>query len=239
MVTLETPRLKKLLDTAAKEFAAFGFKGASLNRILARANISKGVAYYHFKDKSDLFGAVVKFYWDHVMEEVQFKPAELTAKDYWPRLADLYLRTTLLSLRSPWMLGMMKTMLTIPREVRTRGPVARMVDDFRALLSGLVKRGQELDLIRTDLEEEFIVAVLMGMDEGSDHWLSEHAKDMSQKDVERHVMAGLDMVRRMVAPTDSEGIPRLESSPRLADEAAVPADGAPAKRKSSRKVAAR
>ena len=55
------PRFEKLppekretiLETAAKEFAEFGYEGASLNQILAKSGISKGAAYYYFDNKED------------------------------------------------------------------------------------------------------------------------------------------------------------------------------------------
>ena len=41
----------RILEAAAKEFAAAGYENASLNRILEHAGLSKGAAYYYFDDK--------------------------------------------------------------------------------------------------------------------------------------------------------------------------------------------
>ena len=49
-----------LLDAALEEFSQHSFDEASVNRILKEAGISKGVFYYHFKDKEALYLCLVE-----------------------------------------------------------------------------------------------------------------------------------------------------------------------------------
>ena len=58
---LSTERRHDLLERAATEFALHGYEGASLNSILSGAGLSKGVFYYYFDDKADLFATVTDF----------------------------------------------------------------------------------------------------------------------------------------------------------------------------------
>src|SRR5437868_13029147 len=58
---LPQEKRERLLDIAAQEFATRGFEDASVNRILERAQMSKGAAYYYFEDKVDLFFTVVQY----------------------------------------------------------------------------------------------------------------------------------------------------------------------------------
>ncbi len=53
-------RRQKLLDAALEEFSQYSFDEASVNRILKTAGISKGVFYYHFKDKAALYICIVE-----------------------------------------------------------------------------------------------------------------------------------------------------------------------------------
>ena len=55
----------ELLHAALIEFAEKGYEQASINRILARAEMSKGAFYYHFLNKEALFAYLV----DTVVEE--------------------------------------------------------------------------------------------------------------------------------------------------------------------------
>ena len=50
---------KKLLESAKKEFLEKGFTGASLRTIAARAGVTTGAMYRHFKDKDAFFCALV------------------------------------------------------------------------------------------------------------------------------------------------------------------------------------
>jgi AcrR family transcriptional regulator len=46
-------------------------RGASLNRILEQAGISKGSAYYYFDDKADVFLTVVQRYLLEIAESIE------------------------------------------------------------------------------------------------------------------------------------------------------------------------
>ena len=48
-------RRKALLDAALCEFSEKRYESASLNAILKKAGVSKGVFYYYFEDKRDLY----------------------------------------------------------------------------------------------------------------------------------------------------------------------------------------
>ena len=57
---LDDPRKRAILAAAAEELAERGFAGASYNRIIERAGISKGAMYYYFADKDDLYRTVLQ-----------------------------------------------------------------------------------------------------------------------------------------------------------------------------------
>jgi TetR/AcrR family transcriptional regulator len=50
----------RLLEAAAREFAARGFAGASVDRIAAAARLNKAMIYYHFKSKADLYRQILR-----------------------------------------------------------------------------------------------------------------------------------------------------------------------------------
>ena len=49
-----------ILDAAAAEIAAHGLGGASINRVIAAAGMSKSSFYHYFEGKDDLYGAVTQ-----------------------------------------------------------------------------------------------------------------------------------------------------------------------------------
>ncbi len=50
---------QRILETAANLFMGQGFDGVSIRQIAESCNLSKAGLYYHFKDKEDLFLAVL------------------------------------------------------------------------------------------------------------------------------------------------------------------------------------
>jgi TetR/AcrR family transcriptional regulator len=50
----------RLFAAAAKEFAARGFAGASVDRIADAAGVNKAMLYYHFKSKAGLYGEILR-----------------------------------------------------------------------------------------------------------------------------------------------------------------------------------
>jgi AcrR family transcriptional regulator len=54
---LPAVRQHALLEAAAQEFGARGYDDASINRILERAGVSKGAAYYYFDDTGEIWRA--------------------------------------------------------------------------------------------------------------------------------------------------------------------------------------
>lgn len=54
-LSLETEKQTRILNAALKEFAHKGYKNASTNEIVKRAEISKGLLFHYFKNKKELF----------------------------------------------------------------------------------------------------------------------------------------------------------------------------------------
>ena len=51
---------RRIFDAAAREFAAHGFAGASVDRIAAAARLNKAMIYYHFTNKAELYREILR-----------------------------------------------------------------------------------------------------------------------------------------------------------------------------------
>ncbi len=56
---LSEEKRRKIEDIALDEFAEYGLEGASINRIVAAAEIAKGSFYQYFNDKLDLYSHII------------------------------------------------------------------------------------------------------------------------------------------------------------------------------------
>jgi AcrR family transcriptional regulator len=78
----QTRRL--LLDVARDLFAERGYAGTATEEVVQRAGVTRGALYYHFRDKQDLFRAVVE---DLEAANVQrFAEIVATITDPWEQL---------------------------------------------------------------------------------------------------------------------------------------------------------
>ena len=72
---------KRILDAAAKIFAAKGFDGASVSDIARRARVSKQLVHHHFRSKESLFEEV---------HDVRFRPVFEWQESIPKRATDLF-----------------------------------------------------------------------------------------------------------------------------------------------------
>lgn len=61
---------EKIIKAAIEEFAENGYKAASTNSICKKAKVSKGLIYYYFKSKEEIYLNALKFAIDRFKESV-------------------------------------------------------------------------------------------------------------------------------------------------------------------------
>lgn len=156
---LPAARRRALLDVAGRRFAADG-PGASLNAILAEAGVPKGVAYYYFDDKADLYATVLEDAWAEVVP-LWPRPDE----PLWPALRRLYVANLAAIRARPWV-------VELARSNPPDAVVARLAPIAEALTT-LWARVQA-EGIRPDLPPELLVQVVSGLDTAIDRWWAAH-----------------------------------------------------------------
>jgi AcrR family transcriptional regulator len=195
---MEPDRRQRLLRAAAKEFVSEGFEKASLGRIAEGAGVSKAALYYYFEDKADLYATVVRAAWERVSPEGRLPAfAALDAPSFWPAVEKLRDADLALCREEPW-LAVGELAYHPPGEAA--GAVAQVFDRARAFLRGLVRRGQELEVVRRDVPEELLIAMLTAVDAAAHHWMVDHRETLGTEEVERIARAGFTVVRAILSP---------------------------------------
>jgi AcrR family transcriptional regulator len=189
------------MEVAAQEFARYGFEDASINRILERAQMSKGATYYYFADKVDLFFTVVQYCNERLkLIDQEIDPATLTAETFWPTFAELHRQPLIRSFEQPWLFAAVNAARRLSPATLEREPLASFARQLIAWVMTIVKRGQELAVIRTDIPDELIFAWLQALDEASDRWLLAHWKDLDRAAIAQVSDQTVDAMRRALAP---------------------------------------
>ncbi len=181
---LPEAKRRAILEAAATEFSAYGYEGASINRILESVDLSKGAAYYYFDDKADLFRAVVQEYTGQITDLLLIDPLTLTAETYWPTLLSLHREPIQRLFDTPAFLGISKAL----RELMNSG---RLPPDYDLELTNLwdwldkvLIQGQKLGVVRTDLPHDILVALVVGIDSAGDDWMIRHWNEITREQVD-------------------------------------------------------
>ncbi|MGZ3603020.1 MAG: TetR/AcrR family transcriptional regulator [Ktedonobacterales bacterium] len=198
---MPSDKRERLLTSAAQEFAAYGFEGASLNRILEAAQIGKSSAYYYFEDKADLFCTVVAY----AVERLGLAPPDdvitsLTAETFWPTMAEAHDQPLLHAQQQPWLFGAARAVEHLTQESLRQPSLAQLAHYLVTAMTALIQRGQDLGLIRTDLPQELLVAWYRAIDGASDDWLVAHLDQLDQETIRRISRDTIASIRQALAP---------------------------------------
>lgn len=221
---LDADRRLRLLDAAAREFAAHGYDAASLNRVIAAEKLSKGQFYYYFDDKADLFLTALEWVWRQFIggnDEwvrtdgadpsnaraatadlpiadpiARFDIASLTADSFWPVTQRYGAEARRRIRRLPWLLEFSKLIMTPPADPVIRAVVAEKIESVRAIQREFIRRGQALGCIRTDLPEELLMALTLANKMAFDRWYVEHYESFT----EEQAAAMYDVTRSLLEP---------------------------------------
>jgi AcrR family transcriptional regulator len=195
---LSPARRGALLEAAAREFGAHGYEDASMNQILEQAGVSKGAAYYYFDDKEDLFLTVVQHYLDQLGIGNFVEMSEnVTAERFWLELSELYRNPFVRSRDFPWAFGVWRAAGEAWR-ARPNGRLADFANQYIGVLERLLKRGQQLGVVRTDLPDELLMAWVRAVDDASDRYILDHWEELDHDALAAAADRVVDGLRRLV-----------------------------------------
>ena len=200
---LPEEKRERLLDIAAQEFAAHGFEDASVNRILERAQMSKGAAYYYFEDKVDLFFTVVQHCIGRLMLiDTDFDTGGLTEANFWPTFAELHRQPLLRSFEQPWLFAAIRAAGHLSPATLEREPLATLARQIQTYVMNFIKKGQELGVIRSDIPDDLIYAWIRSLDGASDQWLLARWKQLERETIGRISDQTVEAMQRVLAPSE-------------------------------------
>lgn len=167
---LTSERRAALAEATVTEFARAGYEGASLNRIIRDAGMSKSSFYYFVGSKSELFDAVVRMLIADVAAQwTPPAPAEFGARAFWRHVDDVLEKfTKLAALPALQHLG---RIFYLPGDLDAGGGGARadLLDAVRGWVRAVLRVGRDAGQVREDLplelQAEVVFAVLRAIDE--------------------------------------------------------------------------
>lgn len=202
LAALPPERQAQLLNPAEAEFAAQGFAGASLNRILEQAGMSKGQAYYYISDKLDLYRAVIDRAFRRLASQMGFTFGTPTGPEaFWDRMKALFIRITEIMLAEERLSALA---CGIYESAETRGVLAAIDASIRDAAADLVTLGQNLGAVRDDMPHALLFDLLFGMALEMDRWLAAHWHELDETEALRLNMAMFAMLRAAASPVEEQ-----------------------------------
>jgi AcrR family transcriptional regulator len=180
---LDTERQEQILAAAAAEFAERGYGGASVNRILEGAGLSKGVLYYYFEDKEELFVTTLQRAMGRLFEESGMKEGgleeverwveALPAEGFWEALQAISREAAVVARSHEWWAQLARSWSRLREEPAARAAMEQVVDVGRRMARALIRRGRAIGLIRGDVPEALLVECFVALNEVTDRWIVE------------------------------------------------------------------
>lgn len=197
---LDEATRKKILETAAVEFAANGFEGTSLNRLIESLGISKGSFYYYFDDKADLFITVADRAWSVLMPAEIVDMGELNRDNFWPTLENVMGEARRRVHEYPWVIGFTRLIYDPPDNPGVRDALTERIEQARDWQADLIRKGRRLGTVRDDLPVELLQFLLVGADEAGDRWFVENWDHHTEEEIKRLFTEVFAIFRRMMEP---------------------------------------
>ncbi len=201
---LEPDRRRRLLAVAAQEFASKGYENASLGWIAEEAGFSKPALYYYFEDKADLYATVVRESWQRLSPEGHVDLDALDRETFWPALETYHLATFDRTREEPWLASVWKLAYHPPPSGAGAGAVAEVFERAQGFLKALLRRGQQLGVVRSDLPEALLIAIFTGADNAADHWLVDEWDELGADEVYRLSKRVFETMQLMLSPPRRE-----------------------------------
>ena len=191
------------LDIAEEEFRAFGFEGASLNRILTRAGLSKGQAYYYFADKAELYRAVIERGINELAGLIDARPVQPeSVADYWQQTAALFVHVTAVLKQNDRLADLGRG---IYREAAAQTAVAGLLDALHTEFERLIETGRQIGAIRSDLPLTLLTEMAFAVVREADRWFALSARELSPHDAVALNQRVFSLFSAMLAPDKSDG----------------------------------
>lgn len=171
---LNPEKQRRILHAAYKEFTEQGFEQASTNRIVKEAGIGKGMLFYYFKSKKDLFYYLIEYGTDYVVDKYlnQLDDSE-------PDFIERHKKATEVKMRAlnenPYIFNFLGN-LYVNEEVELPEDLEARCIELRRLVKEKRLKKIDTSLFRKDIDPDLIFKILCFCLEGYEKELVQQLK---------------------------------------------------------------
>jgi AcrR family transcriptional regulator len=197
---LDDPKKSAILGAAAAEFGDRGFEGASYNRIISRAGISKGAMYYYFADKDDLYVTVLRTALTVWFTEVVRPFEAVDAAGFWRECESIYSRSLQFMMKDPANAALCLSITNARMRLEGHPILIELNERMTEFTRALITQGQALGAVRDDLPEDLLTHGALGLMDAGDRWLAERWGELREEDIDATAKMMVGLFRRIGTP---------------------------------------
>ncbi len=154
---------------ASEEFAARGFEKASYNTIIEKCKLSKGVMYYYFDDKLDLFNTILEEANDCYLQYIGEWKSCKTRDEFWAQVKELFYKSMAFFEEDPKAARLVAMSMNHP-EILSK-TYAQLEAASASWFLQVLKEGQSLEAVREDIPMDYLLRLIFGFGQASDQWM--------------------------------------------------------------------
>jgi AcrR family transcriptional regulator len=167
---LDESKRAALLDAAVEEIAEYGLEAFSLQRVAARAGITRGLVYYYWDDREELLREVVEHLRAILIDTFKGWGTPDDPESYWSSVERVYGQAFLSLAGRPRHLELFRRLLEAAQAQQAPEAVREIISDARSAMSRLLAIGQKLRAVRTDLPASLLLEAAFVLAGASDAW---------------------------------------------------------------------
>ncbi|SER04202.1 TetR/AcrR family transcriptional regulator [Piscibacillus halophilus] len=177
---------KKIVSAALEEFAEKGYDQASTNRIVKRAGVGKGMLYYYFKNKKELYLYLVENSLEAIEHEYINK-IDLSETDFFERLQEIVEFKMKVYFKHSGFFNFMSQVLVMESS-HLPDNLANRIDTLRTEGMGKLYQNVDYSRFRDDLDVEKTLQLIQWSLDGYANSIIERLKgiDFSQFEYESY-----------------------------------------------------
>src|SRR5699024_9771597 len=154
---LELDKQKRIINAALKEFTLKGFDQASTNQIVKEAGIGKGMLFYYFKSKKDLYFYLIN-YCIEIIEEKYFRAIDTSKQNLFQRLKDISIIKMNFLKTYPDAMNFMAVILF--RNEELDGDLRMRVEQLHEKGYGIMYENLDYSLFRQDVDSKRAIKLI-------------------------------------------------------------------------------
>ncbi|NLM25110.1 MAG: TetR/AcrR family transcriptional regulator [Firmicutes bacterium] len=176
---LEPDKQQRILEAVLKEFATQGYDKASTNRIVQEAGIAKGMLFYYFKNKQELFRYALQHSIKYLTEEYVSK-LDYTEPDFITRFQKAVESKMQAYLKNPYPFALLANAYIQKDAIAIAPDLYQELEELTA--NGLQQMFANIDttLFRPDLAPEHIINLIRWTIDG---WSNETIAALQNQDL--------------------------------------------------------